>query len=326
MSEFVLPSWINKELAGVNGHIRRICTSRVDSMQKMMDCVLESKGKQLRPILTILCSRLTGKKPDVQELAAVIEICHTASLIHDDIIDEGEMRRGAPSIQKRFGKEMAVYAGDFMIFSAIGRTRLVNKLWYREVFDKLEAMCDGEVKQYDNRYNTELKETQYISYIKGKTSSLFEIACLSGIKAARAPHFQVSAIKKFSESFGILFQLRDDYFDFLSSEEEYKKTVASDFRNGYYTMPVICAFNNEKTSDRMKEIARDRTGRSNSGWDEILSLIREADGFSYTRNSIRDHARCAIDALKAFPESESKKILENLIAYLLSTADINETE
>ena len=136
---------VEKDLIKVNKHIERLCKSDSLSMQKVMDFVLLNRGKQLRPILTILCSRLKNKNVDVTEIAAVVEMCHTASLIHDDIIDNADMRRGQASVQTKFGKEMAVYAGDFMIFSAIGRTKLTNKLWYKSMFNKLELMSDGEV-------------------------------------------------------------------------------------------------------------------------------------------------------------------------------------
>ena len=162
---------LETELQMVNTHIERLCRSNNKSMQKMLDWVLNARGKQIRPILTLLCARLKGKAVDATEVAAVIEICHTASLIHDDIIDEADTRRGQLSVQKKFGKEMAVYAGDFMIFSTIRRTGLKNKPWYGLMFDKLETMCDGEVSQFDNRYNTEITEEKYIENILGKTSA-----------------------------------------------------------------------------------------------------------------------------------------------------------
>ena len=140
----------------VNRHMERLCMSNSPSMQKMVDWVLNARGKQIRPILTLLCSRLKGKKVDATEVAAIIEICHTASLIHDDIIDDADMRRGQLSVQKKFGREMAVYCGDFMIFAALGRTDLRLKPWYRAMFSRLEIMCDGEIGQYDNQYNTDM--------------------------------------------------------------------------------------------------------------------------------------------------------------------------
>lgn len=120
-------SLLESELARVNQHIERLFQSQNPSMQKILQWVLQARGKQLRPVLTLLCAKLAGKQIDATEIAAVIEICHTASLLHDDVIDEAELRRGQLSVQKKFGREMAVYAGDFMIFSAISRTSLVNK-------------------------------------------------------------------------------------------------------------------------------------------------------------------------------------------------------
>lgn len=117
-------SLLESELARVNQHIERMFQSQNPSMQKILQWVLQARGKQLRPILTLLCAKLAGKQIDATEIAAVIEICHTASLLHDDVIDEAELRRGQLPVQKKFGREMAVYAGDFMIFSAIVKVRL----------------------------------------------------------------------------------------------------------------------------------------------------------------------------------------------------------
>ena len=107
---------LEPELTRVNQHLERLCQSQNPSMQKILQWVLQARGKQLRPILTLLFAKLAGKQVDATEIAAVIEICHTASLLHDDVIDEAELRRGQLSVQKKFGREMAIYAGDFMIF------------------------------------------------------------------------------------------------------------------------------------------------------------------------------------------------------------------
>jgi len=168
---------INTELQIVNTHIERLCRSNSESMQEMLDWVLKARGKQVRPLLTLLCAKLKGKSVDVTEVAAVIEICHTASLIHDDIIDEADTRRGQLSVQKKFGREMAVYAGDFMIFAAISRTGLRKKPYYSSIFEKLEKMCDGEVSQFEHRYNRTITGKKYIENIIGKTSAMFSIAC-----------------------------------------------------------------------------------------------------------------------------------------------------
>ena len=196
------------ELLQVNRHMERLCRSNSPSMQKMVDWVLNARGKQIRPILTLLCSRLKGKKVDATEVAAIIEICHTESLIHDDIIDDADTRRGQLSVQKKFGREMAVYCGDFMIFAAMGRTDLRIKPWYRAMFSRLEMMCDGEISQYDNQYNTDIKEEKYMENIVGKTSAMFSIACEAGAYEGKCDPDEIEAIDEFAKNLGLLFQIR----------------------------------------------------------------------------------------------------------------------
>ena len=133
---------MEEDLEKVNGHIKRLLSSDLPSMQEMMDYVLGARGKQIRPILTILCSKLHGKQnSDATEMAAIVEIFHTASLIHDDIIDNADTRRGRPSVQQKFGRDMALYAGDFMIFSTVSRKSLLLVNTY-EILRSGLSCCD----------------------------------------------------------------------------------------------------------------------------------------------------------------------------------------
>ncbi len=301
------------ELQMVDAHMKHLCQSKSESMQKMLDWVLEAKGKQIRPVLTLLCARLKGKNVDATEIAAVIEICHTASLIHDDIIDEADIRRGQLSVQKKFGKEMAVYAGDFMIFSTIRRTGLKNKPWYGFLFDKLETMCDGEVSQFDNRYNTEITEEKYIENIIGKTSAMFGIACGAGAYEGKCDEREVLAIEQFAEKFGLLFQLRDDLLDFAVTNDLSGKTIHNDFCSGYYTLPVIYSFSHVRNGSKLKQIARNiKEGLYHELADKrITELIRDSDGFRYTLMKIDQYAGEARKNLDVFPNSVPKqKLLE----------------
>ena len=224
---------LEKELEKVNRHIVRLCSSNNASMQKVIDWVLSVRGKQIRPVLTILCSKLNGKKKDASEMAAVVEIAHTASLIHDDVIDNADERRGILSVQKKFNREMAVYAGDFMIFVTLGRTNLRLKPWYRDMFQNLEVMCDGELAQFDNQWNCDISEEQYISNIIGKTSSMFRIACVSGAYIGGCDETERYSVGEYASNFGLLFQMRDDLMDFVSNKKASLKTVHNDFKSGY---------------------------------------------------------------------------------------------
>lgn len=306
---------LEEELQMVNKHIERLCRSGNESMQKMMDWVLAARGKQIRPILTLLCAKLKGRKVDATEIAAVIEICHTASLIHDDIIDEADTRRGQLSVQKKFGKEMAVYAGDFMIFATIGRTDLKNKPWYRTMFDKLEIMCDGEVGQFENQYNTEITEEKYICNILGKTSAMFGIACGAGAYEGKCNNSERKALENYAESFGLLFQLRDDLMDFISTGDLSLKTIHNDFWCGYYTLPAIYTFADAQYGEELKKIALAiRKGEHTNETDKrVTELIRISGGCQYTLTLIDKYADIAKTSLEVFEDSIAKRKLVELV-------------
>lgn len=314
-----IPS-LYEDLSKVNDHMERLCRSDNHSMQEVVNWVLSIKGKQIRPILTLLCSKLKGKKVDVTELAAIIEICHTASLIHDDIIDDADKRRGQLSVQKKFGKEIAVYAGDFLIFVTLGRTNLRLKPWYREMFQNLEGMCNGELSQYDNRYNTEINEQQYIENIIGKTSSMFCIACNSGAFEGGCSEEERKAVNEFAVNLGILFQMRDDIIDYVSSKDSSSKTVQNDFWSGYYTLPAIYTFSHPVYGNKLKQIARAISiGEYDQDVNRILRLINLSQGFQYTCGVIHKYVLQAEKALSIFPSSKAKTKLIELVDYLWST-------
>ena len=307
---------LEPELTRVNQHLERLCQSQNPSMQKILQWVLQARGKQLRPILTLLFAKLAGKQVDATEIAAVIEICHTASLLHDDVIDEAELRRGQLSVQKKFGREMAIYAGDFMIFSAISRTSLVKKPWYRELFGSLEILCDGEVGQFDNRFNTEISEEQYLQNIVGKTCSVFRIACLAGAYEGKCNKAERQAAEHFAESFGLAFQLRDDLMDFIAADTDAAKTVHQDFSCGYYTLPAIHTFAYSGCGELLRKIAADLQSGvryHEEAAAEISKLIEDADGYGYTLQLIRGYCEEAIRSLNVFRNSEAKHCLKQIV-------------
>ncbi len=306
---------INTELQIVNTHIERLCQSNSESMQIILDWVLKARGKQIRPLLTLICAKLKGKSVDVTEVAAIIEMCHTASLIHDDIIDEADTRRGQLSVQKKFGKEMAVYAGDFMIFAAISRTGLRKKPYYGSIFEQLERMCDGEVSQFEHRYDIEISEEKYIENIIGKTSAMFCIACETGAYEGKCNDSEISAIKRYAEKFGLIFQLRDDLLDFLPTDDLPKKIVHNDFWSGYYTLPAIYTFSDCSNGAELGQIAMDiKKGLHSELTDKrIAELISVSDGFGYTLSRIDQYAEEAKQSLNVFKDSIARKKLLELV-------------
>lgn len=314
-----------KNLAILNNRIRALCRANSPSLQKVVDWIFSAPGKQIRPILTFLCYGLDGRTRggDPVEAAAITEICHTASLVHDDVIDGADMRRGVLSVQKKFGKEMAVYTGDFMIFSVMRHTRLANRLWYRDMLDYLQVMCDGEVSQYDHQYDLEITEEQNLVNIVGKTSSMFQLACTSGAYEGGIRGRRLEAVDSFARHLGILFQFRDDYMDFVATSEASRKSAHEDFRSGYYTLPAIHAFRDPVAGPQLREIA---LGLKESGGvatpeqtARINELVAAAGGFDYTIGRIREEADAALAALDVFDESPSKERLRSFVRRLCTS-------
>ena len=290
---------MNTELQMVNAHIDRLCQSNSESMQKLLDWVLSARGKQICPLLTLICERLNGKSVDVTEIAAIIEMCHTASLIHDDIIDEADTRRGQLSVQKKFGREMAVYAGDFMIFAAISRTGIRKKHYYSSIFEQLERMCDGEVSQFEHRFDIEISEEKYIENIIGKTSAMFCIACEAGAYEGKCSDNEISAIKRYAENFGLIFQLRDDLMDFLPTGD----------------LPGIHTFSDCRYGAELRKIAMDiKNGLySELADNRIAELISASDGFQYTLRIMDEYAKEAKQGLDVFKDSTARQKLLELV-------------
>ena len=180
-------------------------------------------------------------------LAAMVELTHTASLIHDDIVDEAEIRRGQISIQKKYGKDAAVYAGDFLI-SRVNYHLAKEKLFAAGAIlsETVEKMCLGEIGQAACRYREDVTPEKYLDNIRGKTAALFRTACYLGASEAGCPEAEAMALGQLGEYIGIMFQFRDDLMDFMSTEALQGKDTQKDFREGIYTLPVLLSAESEE--------------------------------------------------------------------------------
>lgn len=216
---------------------------------EILDNALNLSGKMLRAKLLLLCSFLgpnwKEKKETLCKLAAMVELTHLASLIHDDIVDDSPYRRGKESIQNKYGKNAAVYAGDF----------LMARIYYYEAIEHLnesaallskavQSMCVGEISQGLFRYNEQITPEQYFKNIEGKTAALFETACYIGAKEAGCNDMLTEKLALFGKNIGLMFQVKDDILDFISNLNTSGKEPYQDFKNGIYTFPIIMALKN----------------------------------------------------------------------------------
>ncbi len=325
MNEININEMLNTELEKVSVCIKDLLKSKNRIMQSVMNWVVRSKGKMLRPQMVILCSKFGDEEKDVSELAALVEILHMATLVHDDVIDDAEKRRGLLSVQKKFGKNMAVYSGDFMLFSSLGKIgeRLSNdevRIYYSKFYPLMEQICDGELGQNAMLYNINITENKYLSNIKGKTAAMFEFACGLGAAAAKCSENVEKNLSEFGLNYGILFQIMDDLLDYKSSVGIIGKPVYQDFENGIYTLPVIYALENASCRKEIIKIKKavKKNGFTSELTDRLTEAIVKADGFKRCFERAENFYNNARNALAELPCTAERKYMEALLDKLYS--------
>lgn len=244
----------------------------------VLDDVLNLSGKMLRPKLLLLCAFLNSNwknnKEKICKLAAMVELTHLASLIHDDIVDDSPYRRGKTSIQGKYGKDAAVFAGDFLISRIFyyGTTENLNEAV--SVLSKtVEYMCIGEIEQDLNRYKEDISEEKYFEITEKKTAALFQAACHLGAKEAACPDSFIEKLELFVKNLGLMFQLKDDILDFTSNSKDLGKETHKDFQNGIYTFPVIMTLKNSKGREALLPLMR-KNEKDKLSLEEIHQLQR----------------------------------------------------
>ncbi len=279
--------------------------------------MIEAGGKMLRPSLLILSSKF-GKfdSERVLPIAAAVELLHTATLIHDDIVDNSQLRRGVETIQSKFGKDAAVYSGDYMIARSF---MLINEQYDKNMIQnlskKISQICAGELKQYRFRYNPNISIYEYIKIVSAKTAALFSLsmymgAYLGGLDEKKIRLFGLTGLR-----IGIAYQIIDDCLDYSGTDATILKSSHNDLKQGFYTLPLICALKNDK-SDSLKSLL-ETSNFNDEDICKIYNLVIEKKGIRDAKKMARRYTEKAYDALERLPKCESRNILSDILDSLL---------
>ncbi len=282
--------------------------------------VIGSSGKMVRPKLLLLCSAFG---PDAAEysdrfcmLAAMVELTHMASLIHDDIVDEAPCRRGKPSVQGKYGKDAAVYAGDFLIARIhywLAKEQL--NATGMALSKAIEEMCAGEIGQARCRYKEDVTVEEYLFNIKGKTSALFRTACMLGGLESGCSEETVAKLSMLGEYIGIIFQLHDDLLDFTSSKAKEGKEIHKDFQDGIYTMPVLLAKGSQEGRASLTFIMRENAKRSLTQCEiqEMERLVFHYGGIKGTIGEIHRYTSLCRQLVDSLEYNESAEQIKRML-------------
>lgn len=273
---------------------------------KGLDRLLSASGKRLRPSLVLAVAYYSGKAIDDKVIAgaAAIELVHLASLVHDDIIDQGTLRWGEPTINSKEGVDMAVLAGDYLLGKGCLLAAAVSAEAAGVLAETIAVLCEGQAIELGDNFNTERTTDSLIAAMKGKTSSMFSAACRLGGHAAGLGAEDLAVLDSFADSYGLAFQLLDDVRDFMVSPEEAGKSVGNDIREGNYTLPVLLSLHGPN-GPRLRSLIKNTEDSA----DDILGILVADDSIERTIEEALDYRRQALDALRRLTNPKLAEVL-----------------
>ncbi len=292
--------------------------TEVPLVREVAQYIISAGGKRLRPALLLLISGALGNNhPDRFTLAAVVEFIHTATLLHDDVVDESTLRRGRATANEAFGNAPSVLVGDFLYSRAFQMMVDVNNMRVMQVLsDATNVIAEGEVLQLMNMRDASLDEAAYLRVIRSKTAKLFEASARLAPIIANSSQAIETACATYGQALGTAFQIIDDVLDYEGSADLLGKNLGDDLREGKVTLPVICAL--KTASDPEKAILRSAIEEGDlSHLDEILAIIRATGALESARQTAADEARRAMAAAKELPSNPYSSALIELAAGLL---------
>ena len=311
---------IEPELAQMNAIIKDSLKSDNDLMDTVVSNYLLTKGKQIRPIMVILSAKFFGDvNPHVLHAGAALEMLHNASLIHDDVVDDADLRRGIATINNQWGNHIAVLIGDFFVSNALAAgIRTGNIEIISSLSDLGKELSTGEVDQICNVRDHRLDEEHYLSMIRKKTASLFRNCVKMGAEAVGVNPQEYKSLAEFAELLGMCFQIRDDIFDYYSNPLIGKPT-GNDLREGKVTLPLLhaIAVAPAPISGSMKEILH-KGDLTEEEIGVLIDFAKEYKGIEYAYTRMREMQVQACRFLEDYPDSEWKETFRQLFDYIIS--------
>jgi octaprenyl-diphosphate synthase len=316
-----LTGLVSDDMASVNQIILDKARSDVDLIPELARHLIDSGGKRVRPMLTIAAAKLCGYEGAGHvKLAASVEFMHTATLLHDDVVDESDLRRGKAAARLLWGNEASVLVGDFLLGQAFKMMVEVGSMGALRVLSNAAVViAEGEVMQLSVSKNTATTEDEYMAVINAKTAALFSAAAeVGGIIAERSNEEQ-AALRSYGKNLGLAFQLVDDALDYSGEQAKLGKSIGDDFREGKITLPVVLSFRRGTEEERSfwRRTLQDGEHRE-ADLDQAITFMKKTGAIDDTIRRAHHYGEMARDALAIFPESREKSALLDAVEFCIS--------
>lgn len=316
-----LVALVRSDMEKVNALILRRTGSDVAMIPEVANHLISSGGKRLRPMLTLAAAKLCGYRGEHHvALAAAVEFMHTATLLHDDVVDASDMRRGKPAARMLWGNEASVLVGDFLLGQAFRMMVGVGSLAALDILSRAAAViAEGEVMQLAAAKSMATTEEAYLAVISAKTAALFAAACEVGAVLDTRPEEERAGLRSYGLNLGIAFQLVDDALDYSGRQADLGKQIGDDFREGKITLPVVLSYRRGSEDERAFWRRTLEEGRIEEGdLDQALALMTRHGALDDTVARARHYGAIARDALALFPEGEAKRALNDVVDFCVS--------
>ncbi|GAB3645540.1 polyprenyl synthetase family protein [Echinicola sediminis] len=309
---------IATEMTDFEKKFRSFMKSKVKLLDHITSYIVKRKGKQMRPMFVFLTAGVTGGiNESTYRGAALIELLHTATLVHDDVVDDANYRRGFFSVNALWKNKIAVLVGDYLLSRGLLLSVDNNDFeLLKIVSNAVREMSEGELLQIAKARKLDITEEVYYTIIRQKTASLIAACCAVGALTAGADGQTVEQMRDFGEKVGMAFQIKDDLFDY--GDDEVGKPVGIDIKEKKMTLPLIYALNHASWSDKKRIIYLIRNKNENKkAVNQVIAFVKESGGLVYAEEVMNRFFQEALDILKAMPDSDYKHSLENLVRYTI---------
>jgi octaprenyl-diphosphate synthase len=317
LSKISLP--IKSELNQFNDLYGKSLKSKVGLVDLVTKYILKQKGKKIRPLLVLLSSQMAGGINDRSYRGAIlVELLHSATLVHDDVVDNAEKRRGLPSINAIWKNKIAVLMGDYLL--AKGLMLAVDKEdfdFLKIVTDTVRRMSEGELLQIKKTRKLDIDEETYFRIINDKTASLLSTCCEIGAAAVTTNETDRKKLREFGTNLGIAFQIKDDILDYVGAKSLIGKPIGGDIKERKITLPLLYSLKKADPSESKNIIKLLKSNNRKERVSEVIDFVKKYDGINYSERIARDYAEKAKSCISDFTESEAKKSLLQLVNFVV---------
>lgn len=310
---------IKSELDQFGKLFKEALKSKVGLVDLVTKYILKQKGKKIRPLLVLLSSKTSG---NINERtfrgATLVELLHTATLVHDDVVDSAEKRRGLPSINAVWKNKVAVLMGDYLLARGLLLAVEGNDFdFLKIVSNTVKRMSEGELLQIKKTQKLNIDEETYFRIISDKTASLLSTCCEVGALSSTEDEEKIIEMRNFGENLGIAFQIRDDILDYVGTSKIVGKPLGADIRDKKITLPLIYSLEKAEKSERARIIKLIKNGKKKDNIETIIDFVKKYDGIEYAYSVAKEYSEKAKTSLLKFEPSESRQALEALVDFVV---------